>query len=102
MAFDPSSFTGSLGGIIAIAWGAGAASGYAFCLRTMYKILREQASKDEVECAARLEELKKEKQDLAEQVESLQRQLIGGLERQLSQTSQSGLALLDKRTKKDG
>lgn len=98
MHIDPSSLTGPLGGIIAIAYGAGAASGYAFCLRTMYKILKAQADKDEQGCKQRILELTNEKNDLLRQVETLQERLIGGLERQQMQTSIAGQTLLKKRT----
>lgn len=49
-------FTGPVGGILAIAYGAGAASGWFFCLRTMYKLLADQSKKVEDDCKVQLEE----------------------------------------------
>lgn len=106
--FDPSTLTGPLGGIIAIAYGAGAASGYAFCLRTMYKILRTQADKDESECKERLLEANKEIERLQEKCDTrdgeirvLNERLIMGIERQRLQANESGLKLLGKYEDKD-
>jgi hypothetical protein len=54
---EASAFTGPLGGIVAVAYGAGAASGYAFCLRTLYKLLKAQLEKDEKEANDRIKGL---------------------------------------------
>lgn len=101
--FDPSTLTGPLGGIIAIAYGAGAASGYAFCIRTMYKILKSQSDKDEEECKERLLEANKEIERLQEKCEGmtgeirvLNERLILGINRQQEQTRESGMRLLGK------
>lgn len=109
MVFDPASLTGPLGGIIAIAYGAGAASGYAFCLRTMYKILKAQAEKDEKECEDRLAAAQRDNDRLIErldtkqiQIDTLNERLIGGMARQADQIRSSGMKLLEsKRGSKD-
>jgi len=41
-------FLGPNGGEIALAFGAGCAAGYAFCMRTLYKVQCEQHEKAEV------------------------------------------------------
>lgn len=103
MSFDFGSLAGPLGGILAIAYGAGAASGYAFCLRTMYKILKAQSEKDESECKDRIAKAESEVGRIQDKCEALQREcdslkerLIGGTERQLAQVRDSGLKMVEK------
>lgn len=100
--FDFTTLAGPLGGLLAIAYGAGAASGYAFCLRTMYKILKAQAEKDETECKERIAKAEAETERVIDRCETLQREcdglkerLIGGTQRQLTQVRESGLTLVD-------
>lgn len=97
MAFDPSSFLGPFGGLIAIAYGAGAASGYAFCLRTMYTILKGNSEKTEKGHEDEITELKKAIQERDQQIQVLNDRLVFGLERQQRATHDAGLYLLDKK-----
>lgn len=97
MPFDPSSLLGPVGGLIAIAYAAGAASGYAFCLRTMYKILKAQADKDELKCEEEVEHYKKRVAELERECRTLNDRLIFGLERQKEATHNAGVYLLDKK-----
>lgn len=101
MEFDPSSLTGPLGGVIAVAYGAGAASGYAFCLRTLYKLLKAQLDKDENEANERIKGLISTCAARDRQIEILQDRLLYGLDRQKSQISRAGLSLLGKEEEKD-
>lgn len=101
--FDVGSLTGPLGGIIAIAYGAGAASGYAFCLRTMYKLIKAQAEKDERIGDELLDDAKIEIARLVQRcddkqrtIDHLQERLISGMHRQNEQITQSGLYLIDR------
>ncbi len=96
MALDPSSFLGPVGGLIAIAYGAGAASGYAFCLRTMYKILKSQSEKDEKKCEDEVEEYKKKNAELERECKALNERLIFGIEHQREATHNAGMYLLGK------
>lgn len=100
---DVGSFTGPLGGVIAIAWGAGAVSGYAFCLRTMYKLIKSQAEKDEKECEERLHDAKREMEGLLRRydekqrvIDALQERLLNGMTRQAAQIADSAVYLVDK------
>jgi phosphoenolpyruvate-protein kinase (PTS system EI component) len=97
MAFDPSSFLGPIGGLIAIAYGAGTASGYAFCLRTMYQIVKAQSDKNEKNCEHELEELKQKLEQKEAEIRTLNERLIYGLERQKLATHNAGVYLIEKK-----
>lgn len=97
MPFDPTTLLGPIGGVIALAYAAGAASGYAFCLRTMYKILKIQADKDETECEKRLDAADHKIQALEDQVKLLNERLLHGMERQHDQVNRAGIYLLNKK-----
>lgn len=51
--FDPSWFTGSYGGLIAIAFGAGAMGGYGFAARTILKSAQERIAEIKAEMKER-------------------------------------------------
>lgn len=97
MAFDPSTLLGPLGGLIAIAYGAGAASGYAFCLRTMYKILKAHTDKTEQQCEKRCDELEEACHQKDAEIKQLNERLIFGLERQKIATHDAGVYLIEKK-----
>lgn len=101
--FDPGSIAGPLGGIIALAWGAGAVSGYLFCFRTLYKVAKAQADKDEKECTERIEAARLEISRLINRcdekqrsIDTLQERLLNGMQRQQMQISESGLFLIEQ------
>lgn len=96
MAFDPSSFLGPFGGLIAVAYGAGAASGYAFCLRTMYTVLKSQNDKHEKNCEEEITELKKIIAEKDQDIKALNERLIFGVERQRLATHDAGVYLIEK------
>jgi phosphoenolpyruvate-protein kinase (PTS system EI component) len=93
---DINSLSGPFGGLIAMAYAMGAASGYAFCLRTMYKILKEQAAKDETAWQKRIENLEHQLADAQDQIRVLQERLMGGMERQAAQVRESSLHILSR------
>lgn len=94
MSFDPSLLTGPLGGLLAIAYAAGAVSGYTFCLRTIYKLLKAQAEKDEATAKQRIEHLELEAKIASER-------LIHGMERQQAQVRDSTIRLVHRGRIKD-
>lgn len=84
-AFDASYFIGPFGGIVAIAFGAGAAAGWAFASQTVLKLV----TKEREECERRIGLLEA-------RVRELEERYIGGLERQLGQIRQSSVSVLRK------
>jgi len=45
--FDPTTLAGANGGLLAIAFGAGCASGYGFAIRTAYRAVKQRLDKVE-------------------------------------------------------
>lgn len=79
---------GPHGGEIALAFSAGAGAGYAFCMRTVYKALKEQREGDHAECKEEIRELKG-------RIVTLEERLYGQL-RNNAQLHDSGISLLER------
>jgi hypothetical protein len=101
--FDVAQLAGPIGGLIAMGYAAGSISGWTFCLRTMYKILKTQCDKDETKWKEREEQLldrieaqeRKSEQD-SKQIAILQDRLLHGMERQAAQIRDSSVHLLGR------
>jgi hypothetical protein len=62
----------------------------------MYKVLKDQAAKDEGEWAKRVESLERKLDAAEQQIRMLQERLYGGMERQAGQIRDSTVHLLDR------
>lgn len=87
-------FGGAHGGELAIAFGTGCAAGYAFCLRTVHKMLQAHADKEHSTCLQRIEKLENDKGKLEERVHLLEERLVMGAIRQREQLSDSSIRIL--------
>jgi hypothetical protein len=85
---------GPLGGQLALAFGAGCAAGYAFCLRTVHKMLGEHAQLQYKECLDRVETMQRANDKLQERVTTLEERLYSGTARQMAQIRESELRVL--------
>lgn len=83
VAFSASSLLGPIGGLIGLAFGAGASAGWFFAIRTVYKIV----TKERESCEKRVTILE-------EQVRALNERYTAGMERQLGQIRQSTVRIL--------
>lgn len=100
VAFSVKDLLGQVGGALAIAYGAGAASGWAFAIRTAFRSVKRQVEeqrdahaqqiermeqahrRSQEDCDRRITQLEREMRDLSERY-------TAGLERQLAQARQS-------------
>lgn len=87
-------FVGPNGGEIAIAFGTGCAAGYAFCVRTIHKMLQMHSDKQHEECVARIEKLEAEKKRLEDRVHIIEERWMMGSERQRAQLHDSSVRVL--------
>lgn len=78
---------GPRGGELALAFGAGCTAGWAFCMRTLYKVLKERRDAEHEEAKARAAVLESELKQTNER-------LFGEM-RQLSQVRESSFEVLD-------
>ena len=90
------SLLGPSGGQLAIAFGAGCAAGYAFCIRTVYKLLGNHSDSRHNDCMKRIEELASENKKLNDRIVTLEERLYMGSNRQLAQVHESSVKLLDE------
>lgn len=94
MTFDPSSLLGAAGGQLALAFAAGAAAGYGFCLRTVYKMLGAHKDKEHSTCLERIEILEKEKNELQVRMSVMEDRYYTGQLRQAAQIRESTAQIL--------
>lgn len=94
--FSAAMLLGPLGGIVALAYAAGAASGWGFCVLTVLRITNRQITRLEGELAQQKAETAAEKADCARRINSLELRVrevedryANGMERQLGQVRQS-------------
>jgi len=93
-AFHISMLLGPLGGWLALAYAAGAASGWSFCTFTVLRItnkqikrLEEDLEKEKLDCA-------REINDLKARVKEVEDRYTSGMENQLRQVRESSLRVL--------
>jgi hypothetical protein len=89
-------FLGPDGGLLAIAFAAGCTMGYAFCVRTLYKILKEQKATDHDSCLERIAALERDKEELKSRLTLLEDRLYHGQARQLEQIRDSSVEILGR------
>ena len=92
--FDAGQLLGPLGGQLAIAFGAGCASGYAFCLRTVYKLLSVHTDARHNDCMQRIVKLEEEREDLKQRITILEDRLYSGHARQMEQMRESTVRII--------
>lgn len=97
------SLLGPFGGQLALAFGAGCAAGYAFCVRTVYKLLGSHGDARHADCIKQIEALKDANEELKLRVVVLEDRLYSGSNRQMAQMRDSEIRVLgaDKLFKKD-
>lgn len=88
------SLLGPIGGQLALAFGVGCATGYAFCLRTVYKLLSKHSGERLSDCVKRIEGLKASNKRLEERIVLLEERLYSGSIRQMSQMRESEVRVL--------
>lgn len=89
VAFSVQSLLGANGGALAIAYGAGAASGWAFAISTAYKSLKSQLSEQREAHKRQQEECDRRIAELERWVREQGERYVSGLERQLAQARDS-------------
>lgn len=94
--FDVSTLLGPQGGQLALAFGTGCAAGYAFCLRTVYKLLASHKDAENKTCMERINLLASENNDLRERMTVLEDRWYMGSQRQTEQIRQSSVQVLGK------
>jgi hypothetical protein len=94
MQFDTSALLGPLGGLLALAFGAGCTAGYAFCLRTVYKLLDKTSETIRTTFEERLHDMTKERDNCQARVRLLEDRLYLGQTRQLEQIRESSVRVL--------
>lgn len=94
VAFSASSLLGPTGGLIGLAFAAGATAGWSFAVRTVLKLtnkqfedLKEESKRERDQCNQRLDHL-------ANQLNDLRERYTMGLERQAAQIRESGYRVL--------
>lgn len=94
--FSTAMLLGPLGGIVALAFASGAASGWGFCVLTLLRITNKHIERLE-------NELRDEKKQCADQIAALTQRVkevedryTNGMERQLSQVRQSSVAIIER------
>lgn len=91
---DASQLLGPLGGQLALAFGAGCAAGYAFCIRTVYKLLNSHHDIQHQACLAAIDRLRSDNEELKQRVIVLEDRLYHGTSRQLDQIRDSSIRVL--------
>lgn len=89
-------FLGPDGGLLAIAFAAGCTMGYAFCVRTLCKVLKEQKQENHDTCLERIKALEDEKDELKTRLAIIEDRLYHGQTRQLEQTRQSSVEIMER------
>lgn len=98
--FTVVSLLGPLGGQLAIAFGAGCAAGYAFCVRTLYKVQALHLKDRLADNALLVTEMKEENVDLKLRATVLEDRLYTGTQRQMEQIRESGLRIIERKRDK--
>lgn len=99
--FQAAMLLGPLGGVVALAYAAGAASGWGFCVLTVLRITNKQIERLEGELAEQKTETAAEKAECARKISSLELRVkevedryTHGMERQLSQVRHSSARVI--------
>lgn len=95
--FQASMLLGPLGGIVALAYAAGAASGWGFCVLTVLRITNRQITRLEGELASEKAECARRISALESRVKEVEDRYTHGMERQLGQVRLSSENLLERR-----
>lgn len=89
VAFSVQSLLGQNGGVIAIAYGAGAASGWAFAISTAYRSMKAQLTEQRESHKRAQDDCDRRIAELERWVREQNERYVGGLERQAEQARQS-------------
>jgi hypothetical protein len=81
------SLLGPFGGQLAIAFGAGCTAGYAFCIRTIYRLLNKHAETQHADCQMQVNMLR-------ERLTILEDRLHSGTMRQMAQMRESEVRVI--------
>lgn len=95
--FQVSMLLGPLGGIVALAYAAGAASGWGFCVLTVLRITNRQIERLEGELATEKAECARRISALESRVKEVEDRYTHGMERQLAQVRSSSEHLLERK-----
>lgn len=87
-------FIGPRGGELAIAFATGCGAGYAFCVRTIHKMLQTHSDAAHEECVRRITKLEEEKRELSDRVQLIEERWMMGANRQLAQVHDSSVRVL--------
>lgn len=94
--FHAAMLLGPLGGIVAAAFAAGAASGWGFCVATILRITNKQIARLEKELADEKAECARAIHELRARVKEVEDRYTNGMERQLSQVRQSSVEIIER------
>ena len=101
--FDVAQLTGPMGGLLAVAWAAGAGMGYAFNGKTVGKRvreLREEMEERDLKCDQKMAEMKAEYlrsiHDLTTRLREIEDRAFYGMQRQAEQVRDSTAHLIDR------
>lgn len=92
--FSASLLLGPLGGIVALAYAAGAASGWGFCVLTVLRITNRQIARLETALAEEKAECARKISALENRVKEVEDRYTHGMERQLGQVRESSNRML--------
>lgn len=95
VAFSASQLLGPAGGIIGIAFAAGAAAGWNFAVRTVLKLTNERFNKLETDSRQEQERCNERIRTLEDRLHDMDRRYTSGLENQLTQVRQSTYDLFE-------
>jgi hypothetical protein len=95
--FSTAMLLGPLGGIVALAYAAGAASGWGFCVLTVLRITNRQITRLEGELASEKADCARRLAALETRVKEVEDRYTHGMERQLGQIRDSSLRNLMRR-----
>lgn len=85
---------GPLGGQLALAFAAGCAAGYAFCVRTIHRMLQLHTEKEHERCMERIAALEKERDRVEERLKVVEDRWVSGTQRELAQLHISSVRVL--------
>lgn len=94
--FHATMLLGPLGGIVAGAFAAGAASGWGFCVATILRITNKQITRLEGDLSKEREDCQREIAELKARVKEVEDRYTNGMERQLSQVRQSSVEVIER------
>ena len=100
--FSAALLLGPLGGIVALAYAAGAASGWGFCMLTILRITNKQITRLEGELATEKAECGRKIAALELRVRDVEDRYTHGMERQLGQIRVSSVQMFERQRDDDG